>query len=310
MNKIKREGIIKNTKPCVVWKGEPSLGAWYTDEEITAVMKAIHDSMDWNVGFRAQNEVEKFEGAFAEYVGTKYAIALNGGGTGMDVAIMCLEPQLGDEVISCAINFPGTHLAVIGQGAKLVLCEPDLRTLNIDPEDVERRITPKTRAIVATHMNGLSANMDALLEIAERHPHPKYGPPKVIGDAARACGGTYEGTKIGKKGWMNVFSFQSKKLMSTLGEGGMITTDDPEVDKQIRRIRSFGGGESWGTNYKMTKVQAAVGMVQLRRLDGMNAQRVRLAKKRTELLKNIPELTLPSEPLGYKHLYYLYTTGP
>lgn len=307
MKKSMREEILKKMRPCDVWKGEPALGAWYTEEEIAAATKAIRDSMDWNVGFSAKNETEKFEKAFAEYVGTKYAVAINGAGTGLDLSIMCLAPEPNDEIISCAINFPGTHLAIIGQGAKLVLCEPHPRTFNIDPEDVERRITPRTRAILATHMNGLSADMDALLEIAERHPHPKYGPPKVISDAARACGGTYKGNKIGKKGWMNVFSFHSKKLMTTLGEGGMITTDDPEVAEKIRRLRSFGGGESWGTNYKMTKVQAAVGLVQLERLDEMNAQRVKRAKQRTALLKDVPELTLPYEPPGYGHLYYLYT---
>ena len=114
-------------------------------------------------------------------------------------------------------------------------------------------------------MNGLSAPMDDYLEIAQRHPHPKYGPVKVIGDAARACGG-YKGTKIGKQGWMTIFSFHTMKLMTTLGEGGMITTDDADLARHLRGIRMWGtdtGG--WGGNYKMSKIQAAVGSVQLRR---------------------------------------------
>ncbi|HIE53072.1 MAG TPA: DegT/DnrJ/EryC1/StrS family aminotransferase [Armatimonadetes bacterium] len=306
MDKTQREEILKRVRPRVVWRGEPPLGAWYTEEEIEAAVRAIRDSLDWNVGFTGP-EIEEFEEAFAAYVGTKYAVAINGAGTGLDMSMMCLDLEPGDEVISCALNFPGTHLAIIGQGGKLVLCEPDPRTFNLDPEDVERRITPRTRAILATHMNGLSVDMDALLEIAERHPHPKHGPLKVIGDAARACGGTYKGTKIGQKGWMTVFSFHTQKLMCTLGEGGMITTDDPQVAERLRQLRSFGRGVSWGTNYKMTKVQAAVGLVQLRRLDEMNAQRVKRAKQRTELLKEVPELTLPYEPPGYGHTYYLYT---
>ena len=306
MDKSERQEILKKVHPDVVWRGEPLLGGWYTEEEVEAAVKAIRDSMSWHVGFTG-DEWERFEEAFAEYVGTKYAIAINGAATGLDISMMCLDLQPGDEVISCAINFPGTHLAVIGQGARLVLCDPDPRTFNIDPEDVERRITPKTRAILATHMNGLSVDMDALLEVAERHPHPRYGSPKVIGDGARSCGGSYKGTRIGKKGWMNIFSFHTQKLMCTLGEGGMITTDDPEVNARVRRLRSFGGGVAWGTNYKMTKVQAAVGMVQLRRLDEMNAQRIKRAKQRTEMLNGIPELTLPYEPPGYGHAYYLYT---
>ncbi len=290
-----------------IWKGEPPLGAWYTEEEIEAAIKAIRDSMDWNVGFCTGREIEEFEEAFSEYIGVKYAIAISGAGPGLDMSMKCLKLEPGDEVISCAINFPGTHLAIIGQGAKLVLCEPNPRTFNIEPDDVVRRITPKTRAILATHMNGLSADMDVLLQIAAEYPHRKHGPLKVIGDAARACGATYKGTKVGKKGWMNVFSFHSKKLMCTLGEGGMITTDDPKVNTKIRKFRAFGQGKGWGSNYLMTKVQASVGLVQLRRLDEMNLRRIKLARQRTRLLKDIPELTLPFEPSGYKHVYYLYT---
>jgi dTDP-4-amino-4,6-dideoxygalactose transaminase len=157
-------------------------------------------------------------------------------------------------------------------------------------------------------MNGLSSPMDELQEIAERHPHPRHGPIKVLGDVARACGGEYKGTKIGKKGWMNIFSFHTMKLMTTLGEGGMITTDDPDLYRRLRAIRMWGHDtDEWGGNYKMTKVQAAVGLVQLRRLDEMIVRRRERAQQRTELLKDVRELTLPYEPPGYKHTYYLYT---
>lgn len=307
VEEAEREEILKTIRPQTIWKGEPDIGGWYTEAELTAVMTAIQESMEWTVGFTARRERQMFGQAFADYVNTAYALPINGGGTGLDMAIMCLDVAPGDEIISCATNFVGTHLAIIGQGAQLVLCEPDPKTLNLDPEDVERRITSKTRAILATHMNGLSADMDALLEIAERHPHPKHGPLKVIGDAARSCGATYKETRVGKKGWLNVFSFQRKKLMTTLGEGGMVTTDDSEVADKIDKLHSFGGGESWGTNYKMSKIQAAVGLVQLARLDEMNQKRVALAKQRTELLQHIPELTLPTAPPGYGHAYYVYT---
>jgi dTDP-4-amino-4,6-dideoxygalactose transaminase len=224
------------------------------------------------------------------------------------MAMMCLDLEPGDEVIVPAINFRSAAMAVVGQGGQVVWCEVDPRTLNADPADVEKRITSRTRAIFPVHMNGLSAPMDDLLEIAERHPRPRYGPPKVIGDAARACGGGYRGTKIGKKGWMTVFSFHTQKLMTTLGEGGAITTDDAEVAHRLRGLRQFGvGTDGWGTNYKMTKVQAAVGLVQLRRLDDMIARRVKVARQRTELLQGIPALTLPTEPPGYEHTFYLYT---
>jgi perosamine synthetase len=254
------------------------------------------------------DEIVEFEQAFAEYCGTEFAVSLCTASVGLDLAMMCLDLDPDDEVICPAMNFPASPLAILGQGARLVLCEVDRRTLNCDPEDVERRITPRTRAIFPVHMNGLSAPMDALLDIADRHPHPRHGPLKVIGDAARACGGGYKGTKIGKKGWMNVFSLHTMKLMTTLGEGGMLTTDDPDVAKRLRGARQWGAeSESWGSSYKLTKVQAAVGTVQLRRLDGMLALRRKRAQQRLALLDGIPELTLPYEPPVSVHTYYLFT---
>jgi dTDP-4-amino-4,6-dideoxygalactose transaminase len=177
-------------------------------------------------------------------------------------------------------------------------------------------MTSHTRAILPTHMNGLSADMDALEAIARRHPHPQYGPPKVIGDAARALGAGYKGGKIGSRGWMTIFSFHTQKCMTTLGEGGAITTDDPELWDRLQGFRQFGSvrhnpdpliqGYGWGSNYKMTKVQAVVGMVQLGRLPGMVENRRRLAHARNAMLAG-SALQLPVEPEGYEHCYYLYS---
>jgi len=305
----RRKEVLARGRPGPKWQGEPLLGGWYTEEEIEAATRAIRDSMDPTVGFGfICQEIEEFEAAFAEYCRTVYAVSINGAGTGLDMAMVCLDLEPGDEVIVPAINFRAAPMAVVGQGGRVVWCEADPRTFNADPADVERRITPRTRAIFPVHMNGLSAPMDDLMDIAERHRHPRHGPLKVIGDAARACGGGYRGAKIGKKGWMTVFSFHTQKLMTTLGEGGAITTDDAETARRLRGLRQFGTGiHGWGTNYKMTKVQAAVGLVQLRRLDEMIARRVKLARQRTELLEGIPELTLPYEPPECEHTFYLYT---
>ena len=308
-----RKDVISRGKPepsDVPWWGEPNLGAWYTEDEVDAAVRAIRESMDWTVGFGVRGKVEmvgEFENAFAEYCGAKYAVATNSGGTGIDMAMMSLDLEPGDEVICPAINYKSAHLAIIGQRGKVVFCDIDPRTLNLDPEDVERRITPRTRAIFPVHMNGLSAPMDELLDIANRHPHPKHGPVKVIGDAARACGASYKGTRVGSTGWMNVFSFQTQKHMTTLGEGGMITTDDPVADARFRDIRQFGGEEHWGSNYKMNKVQAAVGLVQLSRLDEMNRRRREAADRRSELLNGTPELILPYESPDCEHIYYVYS---
>jgi len=290
------------------WPGEPLLGSAYGEAEIEVVTQTIRESMDPTVGFGfICREIEEFEAAFAAYCGTADAVSINGAGTGLDMAMMCLDLEPGDEVICQSVNFRAAPRAIVGQGARWIPCEVDSRTFQADPEDVERRVTPRTRAIFAVHMNGLSSPIDDYLEIAERHPHPKHGPLKVIGDAARALGGGYKGQKIGKAGWMTVFSFHTQKNMTTLGEGGAIATDDTEVAKRLRQLRQFGGAEGWGSNYKMTKVQAAVGMVQLRKLDEMIESRRRLAKARDEMLAGLEELITPYEPQDCKHSYYLYT---
>lgn len=309
----RRKEILSHGKPepkDVPWWGESNLGAWYTEAEVDAAMRAIRESMYWTVGFGVRGTVktvEEFENAFAAYCGTKYAVATNAGGTGIDMAMICLDLEPGDEVICPAINYKSAHLAILGQGGKVVFCEIDPQTLNLDPADVEKRITPRTRAIFPVHMNGLSAPMDDLLDIAARHSHPKNGPLKVIGDAARANGAEYKGTKVGLKGWMNVFSFQTQKHMTTLGEGGMVVTNDAAVADRLRDIRQFGGEGEWGSNYKMNKVQAAVGLVQLSRLDEMNGRRIAAAHRRSALLEGVPELVLPYEPAECKHVYYVYS---
>ncbi len=305
-----REDILSKGKPepkDVPWWGEPNLGGWYTEAEVDAAVGAIRGSMDWTEGFGPNSKViEEFENAFAKYCGAKYAIAINSCGTGLNMAMMCLDLEPGDEVICPAINYKAAHLAIIREGGKVVFCDIDPKTLNLDPEDVEKRITPRTRAIFPVHMTGLPAPIDELLDIAEQHPHSKHGSLKVIGDAARCCGATYRGTKVGSKAWMTVFSFHTQKLMTTLGEGGMITTNDPVVADRLRDIRQFGGEEDWGSNYKMTNVQAAVGLVQLNRLDEMNRHRRDAAHRRSKLLSGTPELILPYEPLDCEHVYYLY----
>jgi len=304
------KGILARGKPepkNIMWWGEPNMGSWYTEAEVDAAIRSIRESNDWAIGFGPNASViQEFENAFAKYCGTQYAVATNACGTALDMAMTCLGLEPGEEVICPAINYKAAHLAIMHQGGKVVFCDIDPRTFNLDPNDAERRITPRTRAIFPVHMNGLPAPMDDLLDIAERYPHPKHGSLKVIGDAARSCGASYRGTKVGAKGWMTVFSFHTQKHMTTLGEGGMITTDDPAVAKRLRDLRQFGGEDGWGSNYKMTKVQAAVGLVQLSRLDEMNRRRREAAYRRTKLLSGAPELELPYEPPDCEHIYYVY----
>jgi len=308
MNVSERKDALRTGRPSINYAGEPSLGSIYGEEEVEAAVRAIRHASHPERGFRVQgSEGEPFEAEFAAYAGTEFAVTVNSAGVGLDMAMMCLDLQPGDEVICPSINFKAAPMAIVGQGGTWIPCEVDPRTLQMDPADVERRITPRTRALFPVHMNGLSAPMDELLDIAARHPHPKYGPLKVIGDAARAVGGGYKGAMIGKRGWMTVFSFQTQKNMCTLGEGGAITTDDADLAERLRKLRFFGGNDSWGSSYLMTSVQAAVGRVQLRKLDRFVAMRRKVAADRTEMLRDLPELTLPCEPAGCYHSYYLYT---
>jgi dTDP-4-amino-4,6-dideoxygalactose transaminase len=307
MSEAKRRKEVLKRKLSAPWDGEPRLGSIIGEEEIAATVQAIRESVDPNVGFgMSDGEVDGFENAFAAYVGTKHCVTCNGAGTGIDMAIMALDLEPGDEVVTQAVNFRAVPMAIAGQRGKIVFAEVDPKTLQLDPNDVEKRITPRTRAIFPTHMNGMSAPMDDLLKLAQRHPHPKHGPLKVMGDAARACGGGYKGTKIGKLGWMNVFSFHTMKNMTTLGEGGAITTDDSSIISRLHGFRQF-GGEGWGSNYKMSKCQAAVGLVQLGKLEAMVAARRRLAHARHKMLEGCPGLQLPAEPEGHYHSYYLYS---
>ena len=295
-------------KPAIAWPSEPRLGSIYGQEELDAVEACMRDSMDVVKGFGfSAPPIPDFEAAFAKYTGTKYAIAVNSCGPGIDIVMRYLKLQPGDEVIVPSINYSAAPLAVLGAGGTVIWGESDPDTFMLDPKDVERKITPRTRAIFPVHIHGCSAPMDEYIEIANRHPHPVYGPPKVIGDAARACGGDYNGTKIGKRGWATIYSFHTQKNMTTLGEGGMIVTDDEELNIYAHSVRMYGGGvNAWGTSNVMTKVQAAVGLVQLAKLDSFIAGRRRVAYARNQMLEGIEGITLPYNPPNAESSFYMY----
>lgn len=305
----KRRAILARRHSEVQWQGEPILGSIYGEEEIEAAVQAMRRAADVSLGFGfSAQPIPEFEEAFAAYVGTKHAVAINSAGPGLDMAMRYLALEPGDEVIVPAVNFVASPLAVMGAGGQVVWGEVDPRTFELDPNDVEKKLTPRTRAIFPVHMNGLSAPMDDFFELARRHPHDQHGPLAVIGDGARACGGEYMGTKIGKRGLLNVFSFHTMKNMTTLGEGGMVTTDDETVAEFCRSTRFYGARtDIWGTSNVMTTVQAAVGLVQLRRLDSFVDARIEIAHRRHELLDGVEGLTLPLEPPDCKHSFYLYT---
>jgi len=189
-------------------------------------------------------------------------------------------------------------LAIIRSGAKLVLCEPDPMTLNIDSYDVKKRLSKKTKAIVVTHMNGLAAETDLLKEIVNSYKYFKEEKPKIICDAARACGTTYKGHHVGKGVWATIFSFDTKKTITTLGRGGMVVTDDRELSDKLQNL---------GSNYKITKIQAAVGRVQLKKLKRMvNLRRAR-AEERHWAFSSFPQIYIQKDSVNSRNSYYLYT---
>lgn len=300
--------LLARGRPEVDWDGEPVLGSIWGEEEIRAAEQAIRASMDYTRGFAyICPEIDGFEREVASYVGAASALSINGAGTGLDMAVRCLDLEPGDEVICPSINFRSAPMAILDRGGRWVPCEVSEETLQADPEDIERRITPRTRALLPVHMNGGPAEIDAYAEIAARHAHPRHGPLKVIYDGARSLGARYRGRPIGGDGWMTVWSFHTKKNITTLGEGGALTTNDGVLLDRLKRIRIFGGDSEWGSNYKLSKVQAAVGSVQLAKLDGFLAARRRLASRRDELLRGREEISLPKTVEGGDHTYYLYT---
>jgi perosamine synthetase len=307
MDADRRKQIIATQKPETPWASEPKMGSYYGEEEFEAVRREMEACNHPHIGFDAHGATSKeFEAKFADWCGAPYALTVNGAGSGLDMAVMALDLQPGDEVIVPAINFKAAALSVLGQGGTVVWCEVDERTFQADPADVEARITDRTRAIYPVHMNGMAAPIDEYLEIAHAHPHPRHGPLKVIGDAARSCGAKLKGRPVGSWEWVCVFSFHTMKNMTTLGEGGMVVTEDPKAHERMHKIRGF-GGDVWGTNYKMTNVQAAVGLAQLARIDTMLEQRRKVAAERDELLAGLEPIELPWCPEDRWHTYYLYT---
>ena len=281
------------------YNGEPEIGTIIDHADLSAVQRELDKfrRQDYN----HHETIEQFESKFAQMVGNKYAVAVSSCAVGIDMLLNNLSFEHTDEVLSCAINFHGTHLSIINSGAKLVMVNPS-DDLNIDVEDLKRRITPHTKAIVVTHMNGLSCDMQRIEELVAGSNI------KIIEDAARSLGSKYLGSMVGNHSWACVYSFQYKKMITTLGEGGMIVTCDKQLYEELKKIRSFGLGEGWGTNYKMTSVQAAMGISQLAKLDMLVFKRRVLAKYRTERIKNkLSAFCCPKDDAVFFNSYYLYT---
>lgn len=251
--------------------------------------------------------VTKFEEQFAKFCGTKYGISSSSGTTALHLSLLALGIGPGDEVIVPSFTFISTANAVTFTGAKPVFVDSEPSTWNIDPLKIKKAVTAKTKAIIPVHVYGHPANMDHILDIAREYNLA------VVEDAAEAHGALYKGKKVGSFGDMGMFSFYGNKIITT-GEGGMIVTDNEELAEKMRVLRDHGMDPKrryWhsvlGYNYRMTNIQAALGVGQMERIDQIVEQKRRNAALYAKDLQNIPGITLPPEATWTKNIYWLYS---
>ncbi|MDP9179440.1 MAG: DegT/DnrJ/EryC1/StrS family aminotransferase [Gemmatimonadota bacterium] len=242
--------------------------------------------------------VRDFEMKFADRVGRKHGIAVCNGSAALDAAVAALRLEPGDEVIMPTFTIISCASAVTRQGATPVLVDCDRATWNMDASAVESRITPRTKAIMVVHLYGLPVDMDPVIDVAMRHDL------RIIEDAAEMIGQTYRGKPCGSFGELSTFSFYPNKHVTT-GEGGMIVTDDDALAERCRSLRNLCFGperfvhEELGWNFRMTSLQAAVGLAQLERLDEFVARKRHSFARYMTLLADVDGIQLPVACTGY-----------
>ncbi|MFI8535782.1 DegT/DnrJ/EryC1/StrS family aminotransferase [Streptomyces aquilus] len=279
----------------------PVMIPWLGEEEAQAASDAVLS------GWVAQGpRVAAFEKAFAERVGAEHGIAVSSCTTALHLSLVALDLGPGDEVVVPSLSFIATANAVRYVGAEPVFADVDLATGNLTPAAVDAVRTPRTKAVLAVHQGGVPADVAALRSACADWDLP------LVEDAACAIGSTVGGKPVGHGALLAAWSFHPRKLVTT-GEGGMLTTDDAEWAARLRRLREHGMNasaaerhasnkpvlESYlevGFNYRMTDVQAAIGMVQLGKLDAMIARRRELAARYDALLRDVPGLTVVRDP--------------
>lgn len=271
-------------------------------------LKAVEDVLKTGVLTERSGmgpKVLEFERKFADYVGVKHAIAVSSGTAALHAALLAAEVKPGDEVILPSFAFQAAAEAVLLVGATPVFVDIDEETYCMDVESVEEAVTKDTKAIIPVHLYGLPADMDPILELAREKDII------VIEDAAQAHGAAYKGRKVGSMGHMGCFSFYATKNMTT-GEGGMVTTNDEEYAEALRAIRNHGEERAnWsvrlGHNYRMSELQAALGIAQLEKLPNFLKKRRANAENLSKELASVRRLILPKEPEGTLHAWNLYT---
>jgi len=278
---------------------EPEIG----EEELNNVIEAVRSGWVSSKG----KFIEEFENLFARYVGVKYGVATSNGTAALHLALAALGVKPHDEVIVPDLTFAATINAVLYVGAKPIIVDIDPKYWCLSPSNIRGAITSRTKAIIPVHLYGHPCDMDAIMEIAER-----YG-LYVIEDAAEAHGAEYKGRKVGSFGHVACFSFYGNKIITT-GEGGMCLTNDEELAEKMKILRDHGMDPKkryWhnviGFNYRMTNLQAALGVAQLSKIERFIEKKRKIARLYEEELSSIEGITLHPEMSWAKCVYWLYS---
>lgn len=287
-----------------------AIASWphVTEEDRTAILNSLDKATPWRWPVEP---VQELEAAWAEYVGTEYAIACNSGTAALHMCVAACGIGPGDEVLVPADTFLASASCVLQANAVPIFVDVDPETYNIDPKKVEERISDRTRAIVAVDLNGLPADYDALTKIAARNDL------SLIEDGAQAHGATYKDRQVGSLGDVAGCSLNGSKCLSALGEGGLFTTDDERKRDYAERILTFGerlrdrterdyDSRVMGWNYRFDPLEAAFARSQLSRLPQMTARRIENGTRLTKALSELPGIRTPVVPEGSTHVYFFY----
>jgi perosamine synthetase len=274
------------------------------EEEVQAVVKVLRSGM-LTSGLGAGPMVTEFEKKFSSFAGVKHAVAVNTGTAALHSAVIACGVKHGDEVVLPSFTFVATAEAVVLAGGKPVFTDIDSETYNLSASAVEKSITKNTKVIMPVDLYGFSADMKPLREIAETHGLA------LVEDAAQAHGTTYAGKPAGTFADAACWSLYASKNITT-GEGGIVTTNNDQIDETLRMTRTHGEKAKYsslilGTNYRMSEIQAAIGNVQLEKLPSFLAKRRQNAQQLTKILKESNRLVLPWESKDRQHSWYLYT---
>lgn len=284
----------------------------FTQEEADAVSRVLLSN---KVNYWTGQECREFEKEFAAWADSEYAVAVSNGTLALDLALKALQIGEGDEVIVTPRTFLASVSSVVTAGATPVFADVDLNSQNIEASTIEAAITPKTKAVIVVHLAGMPADMDPIMALAEKHGF------YVIEDCAQAHGAKYKGRSVGSIGHVGAWSFCQDKIMTTGGEGGMVTTNDKALWSAMWSYKDHGKNfdaiynkqhppgfrwlhESFGTNWRMTEIQAVIGRIQLTRMNEWTAIRQAYAKKINEAVADLSIVRQVSVPDGFEHAEY------